>query len=147
MYRKLLGLLKRNKISYKEIEHKTVYTAFDLAKTTGIDLKEIAKTLLIKADGQFVLVVLPGHRNLDLTAFKKFLNHYYKSNLKKNKQKFSAIKTIKICTETQIKRNLTRGQTINLLPFGWLYGKDLFVDYLEIKKLLFQPGLLKEPYV
>lgn len=87
--KKLLNHLEKNKVKYETITHKTVYTAYDLAQTLDMDLKEIAKTLVVKADlpvglsadkaGEagknyvYVLVVLSAAQLLDLGKLKKLL--------------------------------------------------------------------------
>ncbi|MFA6428683.1 MAG: YbaK/EbsC family protein [Candidatus Buchananbacteria bacterium] len=69
--KKVLSYLDKNKIKYEKLLHKTVYTAYDLAKTLKEELKKVAKTLLVKVDGRYVLVVMPAHYRLDLTKAKK----------------------------------------------------------------------------
>jgi prolyl-tRNA editing enzyme YbaK/EbsC (Cys-tRNA(Pro) deacylase) len=46
--RKVLNFLKKNKIKYEIIEHKTVYTAFDKARTLKLKPDIIGKTLILK---------------------------------------------------------------------------------------------------
>jgi len=70
---KVLSYLEKTNIPYDVVEHKTVFTAYDLANTLKRKLSEIAKTLVVKADSSYVLVVLPGHSKLDFTKLKKVL--------------------------------------------------------------------------
>ncbi|MBI5467075.1 MAG: YbaK/EbsC family protein [Candidatus Kerfeldbacteria bacterium] len=65
--------LDANKVKYDVVPHKTVFTVYDLAQTLKIKMNGIIKTLLVKADKEYVLTVLPAHVRLDLVALKKTL--------------------------------------------------------------------------
>ncbi|PIT89286.1 MAG: hypothetical protein COU27_01150, partial [Candidatus Levybacteria bacterium CG10_big_fil_rev_8_21_14_0_10_36_7] len=65
--------LKKSGKKFEEITHKTVYTAYDLAQTLKAELKDIAKTLVIKADKAYVLAVVPAHARVNITKLKKAL--------------------------------------------------------------------------
>ena len=124
--KKLINLLDKKKIKYKLIEHKKVYTTYDTAQTQKVDLKTVAKTLLVKGDNKFALAVIPGNRKLDLVKFKKVLNKYIEQIGEKKISKLS------IAKESQIKRNFTK-KTGSLPPFGSLYKRPTFVDKLLLK--------------
>src|SRR6185295_15529263 len=66
-------LLDQAKVKYKVLEHKVVYTAHDAAQTTKKKLGEIAKVVLVKADKDFVLIVLPAGKYVDFGGIKKAL--------------------------------------------------------------------------
>lgn len=55
------------------VEHKTVFTAYDLAQTLRRPLNTIAKTLLVKTDSGFTLVVLGADARLDLKKLQALL--------------------------------------------------------------------------
>jgi len=62
------------------ISHRTVYTAYDLAKTTGVKLEHVAKSILIKVEPPYgegkarhVIAVLPASHHLDLKKLKAAL--------------------------------------------------------------------------
>ncbi len=71
--KKILSYLDKNKVKYDIVKHKTVYTAYDLAQTLAKKMNEIAKTLVVKVDKGYVLVVVPGHLRVDLGKVKKIL--------------------------------------------------------------------------
>lgn len=71
--KKIINHLEKNKIKFKIVPHKKVYTAYDLAATLREDIKKIAKTLLIRADKKYYLVVVPSHYQLDFKKLKKAL--------------------------------------------------------------------------
>ena len=145
MLKKLENLLKKNKIFYQTIQHKTVYTTFDLHQTTGIALKEIGKTLLVKADKEFFLTVISGNRKLDLIKLKNLLNKALVKTANARGEQFKKIKKLKIGSEIQIKRNFTK-KIGALLPLGSFYKKRTIVDklFLKNKKIILRAGDFKE---
>ena len=69
-------------IKAEAVVHKTVFTAYDLAKTTALKLDDIAKTILLKVepyyekDGKkfkYIIAALPASHQLDLAKLKKLL--------------------------------------------------------------------------
>ena len=70
---KVTSLLKKAKVSFKEIQHKTVYTAYDAAQTMKAKLNEVVKTLVVKTEKGYVLAVLPANMRLDIQKLKKML--------------------------------------------------------------------------
>ena len=65
---KLITYLEKAGVKHEVLEHKTVYTAIDAAATMKKKLDEVAKSLLVKADKDYFLVLIPADQNLD---FKK----------------------------------------------------------------------------
>lgn len=70
---KVANYLKKLKIKYKPLVHKTVYTAYDVAATLKAKLGEVAKTVHVIADKDHVIVVLPASHSLDMAKLKKLL--------------------------------------------------------------------------
>ncbi|MFA6512373.1 MAG: YbaK/EbsC family protein [Patescibacteria group bacterium] len=65
--------LDESNAEYDVAEHRTVFTAYDLAQTLRRDLADIAKTLLIKTEEGLKLVVVPASKRLNLVKLKKAL--------------------------------------------------------------------------
>ncbi|MFA6098751.1 MAG: YbaK/EbsC family protein [Patescibacteria group bacterium] len=127
--KKLLSHLDKNKIKYEILKHRTVYTAYDLAKTTKRKLNEIAKTLLVKVDKEYFLVVVPAHYKLDLAKVKKF---------------FKA-KKVQIARENEMKTkfNVKPGA---ITPFGTIHKTGVLVDkaLLKVREVIFTAGSFTE---
>ena len=104
-------LLDQAKVNYKVIKHKVVYTAHDAAQTTRKKLSEIAKVVLVKADKDLVLIVLPAGKYLDLGGIKK--------SLKAKKISIAKEKDITIYLKTKIGL---------LHPFGSVYNIQTLMD-------------------
>lgn len=108
--KKLLNALAKRKVKYHVLPHKTVFTAYDLATTLGEDLKKVAKTLLVRADSRYVLVVLPASARLDFQKLAKLLK----------------AKKVSISPETAIKRLKVMPGTTP--PFGSLLGVAVVLE-------------------
>lgn len=129
MLKSLEKLLKESKTKYKIIEHKVVYTAHDAAQTTKKKLGEIAKVVLIKADRDLVLVIVPAGKYVDLKGIKKALK----------------AKKIAMAKEKDITKYLKT--KIGLLhPFGNLYKIKTALDkgVAKSKKIIASAGSYTE---
>ena len=71
--KKVINFLEKGKVKYEIIKHRTVYTAFDKAKTLKVPEKIVGKTLILKTDGKLAIVLIPANRNLDKGKIKKLL--------------------------------------------------------------------------
>lgn len=127
--KKILNHLDKNKIKYKVVPHKKVYTAYDLAETLREDLKNIAKTLFVKADKKYYLVVLPANYQLDLTKLKK--------SLKAKKAELVNEKTI---------QKILKIKPGAITPFGSMHELEVLVDktFNKIKEMLVGAGSFTE---
>jgi Ala-tRNA(Pro) deacylase len=119
--KKLLDYLENNKIKYEVIEHKTVYTAMDVAATQHLKPEQVVKTLVMKLDKDYALACLPANKNLDKAKFKKVVNGWRKKIGEK------AVGKIDFAKEAWMKKNIL-GKVGATPPFGKLLGLPLFVD-------------------
>ena len=68
---KLIKYLEKMGVSHELLEHKKVYTAIDAANTLKRKMDQIAKSLLVKADKDYYLVLLPADKNLNEEKIRK----------------------------------------------------------------------------
>lgn len=108
---KVTKLLDQAKIRYKTLKHKVVFTAHDVGATTKKKLGEIAKVVLVKADKDFVLIVLPAGKYVDFSGIKKVLK----------------AKKVSMASEKDIEKYLKT--KVGLLhPFGSEYNLQTLLD-------------------
>ena len=122
---KVTRFLDKAKVKYKTLEHKVVYTAHDAAQTTKKKLSEIAKVVLVKADKDFVLIVLPAGKYVDFAGIKKALK----------------AKKVSMATEKDITKYLKT--KVGLLhPFGSEYNLKTLLDkgMARSKKMIASAG-------
>jgi Ala-tRNA(Pro) deacylase len=104
-----------SKIKYEPISHRTVYTAFDKAQTLRVPEKIVGKTLIIKINGNFALVLISAHQILDKAKFKKIVNGWRKKLGQK------PVKEIGFASEAWMKKNLKGVKVGAIPPFGNLW--------------------------
>jgi Ala-tRNA(Pro) deacylase len=134
--KKVINFLDKSGVKYEIIEHRIVYTAVDKAATLRIDEKIIGKTLVVKADRDYAIVLIPANKNLDKMKLKKAIN------VERKKEKQKSIKNIDFVKEQWMKKNL-KGMKIGAIPcFGSLWKLPTFVDkgLLKNSKIIVNSG-------
>lgn len=128
---KIIAYLEKAGVPHEVISHKTVYTAYDAAQTLRRKLGEIAKSLLVKADQDYFVVILPADHNLDIKKLQAAIG----------KQTKKAIKVIKIPGE-EVVEQITKTKNQALTAFGGLHNLPVIVDenLAKIKKAIFAAG-------
>ena len=124
--KKITKYLDDNKYKYEVIEHRTTYTAWDTSQTEKIKPQEVAKSLVMKADNDYLIAIISANRNLDKQKLLKIIN----SLKKKNKEK--AYKKIDFAKEVWMKKNLI-GKVGAVPAFVGLLKLPIYVDSLILK--------------
>ena len=68
--------LDQRHLRYSEVTHQLTSTSLQAAKAASIAPRHLAKAVLLEADGQYVMVVLPTARHIRLGE----LRHHFKRN-------------------------------------------------------------------
>lgn len=128
---RLLKYLNKADVKPNILEHKTVYTAYDAAATMGRKLNEIAKSLLVMADKDYYLVLLPADHKLDFKKLRRFIS---KATGKK-------IKMVKIPGE-KIMEKLLKVKAGAMSAFGGLHRLPVVMEkkLARLKKVVFASG-------
>ncbi len=104
--------LKKNHVDFKSFAHSEAYTAQEIAAAMHVKGRELAKSVMIKADGKFVMAVLPASFRVDLKKLKEALNE----------------KDIRLATEDEFKTLFPDCEPGAEPPFGNLYNVETIVD-------------------
>lgn len=115
-----------SKYKYEIIEHKTTFTAWDTAQTEKIKPQEVVKALVMRADNDYALALVPANRNLDKQKLLKVIN------ADRKKEKLKAFKKIDFAKEVWMKKNLL-GKVGATPPFRKILGMDIYIDSLLAK--------------
>jgi Ala-tRNA(Pro) deacylase len=126
IYEQITKFLKSNLVPFEELNHEAVYTSEEAARVRGLEQSSGAKSLLLKADQDFVLAVLPGDQKLDTKKFKNILG----------------IKNLRFATPDEVKE-IMHCEIGACYPFGNLIDIKMVVDKtLENSEFIaFNPGL------
>lgn len=124
--KKIIKYLEDKKYKFALISHKTTFTAWDTAQTEKIEPKLVAKALVMKADKDYLLALVPGNKNLDKQKLLKVVN------IQRKKQELKNIKKIDFAKEAWMKENIL-GKVGATPPFQDLIKLEIFADSLLLK--------------
>lgn len=79
---KLVEYLKKAGVNHKVLEHKTVYTAIDAANTMKRKLSEVGKSLFVKADKDYYIVIIPADANIDFKKLAEAIGQNFQKTVK-----------------------------------------------------------------
>ena len=104
--------LKKEKVKYKTLKHKSAYTAQEVAASAHIPGRQLAKSVMIEIDGEMAMAVLSAVYQIDFKGLKKALG----------------VKKIKLATEKKFEDYLPDCEMGATPPFGNLYDMKVIVD-------------------
>ena len=128
--KKLDELLKKSKVKYEKIAHAETFTSQETAQVEHIPGKEVAKVVMVKADGKDAMMVLPASYKLDLSKAKAFLK----------------AKEVRLASEQEFVSLFPDCEKGAMPPFGIIYNIPCFADkeIAENEKIVFNAGTHKE---
>ncbi len=108
---KLKEFLDRENVKYVSIRHSPAFTAQEIAASAHIPGKELAKTVMVKIDGQMAMVVLPASYRINFELLAEALG----------------AKRVELATEGEFRKLFPDCELGAMPPFGNLYGMDVYV--------------------
>lgn len=129
MNRGLKEFLDQHGVKYQLITHSPAYTAQEIAAIAHIPGKEMAKVVMVKADGVLVMTVLPASHIVDLKRTKEILGASH----------------LELAHEDDYK-DLLEGEPGATPPFGNLFNMKVIVsaDLAEDTHIVFNAGNHRE---
>jgi len=127
---KLKAFLDANNVKYTTVTHSTAYTAQEIASLVHIKGQNLAKTVIIKVNGEMAMAVLPAHRQVNLLL----LAAAARTN------------TAALATEPEFRDLFPGCETGAMPPFGNLYGMRVYVEesLTKDKEISFNAGTHNE---
>ncbi len=124
--KKLKQFLDDNDVRYVTIQHSKAYTAQDVAATSHISGKEIAKTVMVRLGGKMAMAVVPASRMVDLEHLREV----------------TGATSAELATESEFKDRFPECEVGAMPPFGNLYGLEVYVDesLREDEEIAFNAG-------
>jgi Ala-tRNA(Pro) deacylase len=123
---KLRQFLDEHLVKYIVITHSKAYTAQGVAASAHISGHELAKTVMLKRDGQLCMAVLPASKHINLSAFARL----------------SKSGDVSLASERDFKDRFPDCEVGAMPPFGNLYDCPVYVDVLltHDKEIAFNAG-------
>ena len=124
--KKLREFLDGKGVKYISIIHSKAYTAQEIAATAHIPGKELAKTVMIKVDGQLAMAVLPASYKVDFDLLTDALK----------------ADRVRLAYEQEFKDKCPDCEVGAMPPFGNLYEMEVYVaeSLLEDEEIAFNAG-------
>jgi Ala-tRNA(Pro) deacylase len=109
---KLDDLLNDRHIPFEHLPHQPSYTANRTAQMLHVPGNEVAKTVVLRVDGRYVLAVLPATHRIDLEQIRQDL----------------AADQVAMANEAEMERLFPDCERGAVPPFGSLYHLETLVD-------------------
>ena len=71
---KITDFLSHHKVHYQTVDHDPAFTAQEIAASSHISGKHLAKTVMVKVDGEMSMAVLPASYKVDVERLRKTLD-------------------------------------------------------------------------
>jgi Ala-tRNA(Pro) deacylase len=107
----LKSFLDNHHVKYNTISHSPEYTAERTAQSAHIPGKELAKTVIVKVDGEFAMAVLPASKHVSLSRLKTA----------------TGAENAEIASEAEFERLFPDCELGAMPPFGNLYDMGVYV--------------------
>ena len=122
----LKSFLDSNHVKYKTISHSPEYTAQEIAASAHIPGKELAKTVIVKVDGEFAMAVLPASMHVSLASLKDA----------------AGVGNTELASEDEFESLFPDCELGAMPPFGNLYDMPVFVaaELAEDDEIAFNAG-------
>lgn len=122
----LKSFLDNNHVKYRIISHSPEYTAQEIAASAHIPGKELAKTVIVKVDGEFAMAVLPASMHVSLASLKSA----------------AGVGDTELASEDEFESLFPDCELGAMPPFGNLYDMPVFVakQLAEDDEIAFNAG-------
>jgi Ala-tRNA(Pro) deacylase len=105
-------VLSSRQIQFKRFAHRPAYTANRMAQALHVPGREVAKTVLLRTEGGYLLAVLPATHQVDLTELRQEMG----------------ANRLEMATEEEMERLFPDCERGAIPPFGSLYNMPTVVD-------------------
>jgi Ala-tRNA(Pro) deacylase len=127
---KLREFLDAHNIKYMIFSHSLAYTAQGIAALTHISGKELAKTVIVRIDGDLAMAVVPASCHVDLPLLKQA----------------AGAREVTLASEQEFKDRFPDCEAGAMPPFGNLYGIAVYADesLTRNREITFNAGTHRE---
>jgi Ala-tRNA(Pro) deacylase len=118
--------LRDNQVAFENQHHRTAFTAQAVAESEHIPGRFLAKVVMVVADGELVMLVLPATKRADVAQVAALLD----------------AREVRLATEAEFAATFPDCEIGAMPPFGNLYGVPVYVDKIlaEDEAIFVQAG-------
>jgi Ala-tRNA(Pro) deacylase len=106
------ALLRENEIPYRVLQHPETSSASELAESLHVSGKRVAKVVIFRTKGRYVMAVLPSSLQVNLQRLARLLK----------------VNDVSLATEAELKTLFPDCEVGAMPPLGKLYGLPVYVD-------------------
>ncbi|MHB9155524.1 MAG: aminoacyl-tRNA deacylase [Endomicrobiales bacterium] len=110
--KQLIDFLNKNKVKYVILSHSPAYTSQEVAASTHITGKKMAKTIIVEMDGKLAMVVLPANEKIQFDRL----------------QQATGARQAGLAPEDEFKGRFPSVEPGAMPPFGNLYDLEVYVS-------------------
>jgi len=117
MLMRLQRFLDQHHVPYGVMPHPETFTARETVEALDVPGNEMAKTVIAKAGGRYIMLVLPADERVDLAKVARLLH----------------ANTVRLATEPEMHGLFPDCEVGAMPPFGALYDVEEWVDHTMIR--------------
>lgn len=110
--KKLKEFLDNHQVKYVSVVHSPAFTAQEIAAVAHVSGKQLAKTVIVKSDGQLAMVVLPGNHHINFAKLKEVMGGH----------------EVDLASEMEFKDKFPGCEVGAMPPFGNLYNIPVIIS-------------------
>jgi Ala-tRNA(Pro) deacylase len=124
--KKLKEFLDSHQIKYVSMTHSPAFTSQEIAAAAHVSGKQLAKTVIVNADGQLAMVIIPANDHIDFAKLKEAMS----------------APSVDLAAESEFKEKFSGCEVGAMPPFGNLYDMPVYVSSQLSKQdhILFNAG-------
>ena len=120
--KKLKEFLDSHQVKYVSMTHSPAFTSQEIAAAAHVSGKQLAKTVIVKADGKLAMVVIPAQDQINFAKLREV----------------TGIANVDLASESEFKDKFAGCEVGAMPPFGNLYEMPvLFLVACHIKTTLY----------
>ncbi len=104
--------LDTHHVRYMMIDHSPSYTAQEIAAVAHVSGKQLAKTVIVKAGSQFIMVVIPATDHVNFSELREW----------------TGATEVDLAKESEFKGKFPECEVGAMPPFGNLYGMPVYIS-------------------
>jgi Ala-tRNA(Pro) deacylase len=108
--KRLKEFLDSQQVKYVTVAHSLAYTSQEIAQSVHIPGNKLAKTVMVKIDGDMSMAVLPATEKVDVDALKQV----------------TGAKNVEVASEREFQHRFPECEIGAMPPFGNLYAMRVF---------------------
>jgi Ala-tRNA(Pro) deacylase len=127
---RLKRLLERHHVPYCVMPHSSTFTAKETVDALSVSGEKMAKTVIVKAGGRYVMLVLPAEERIDLAKVAGLLG----------------ANTVRLAREPEMRALFPDCEIGAMPPFGDLYDLEEWVDHsmIQTREIVCDAGTHRE---